>query len=146
MSPRRNWNSPTPLAASECALPPQTKGWGGTRETERGGPCRPIETEVNRDSGSTYGRVSFLGYLPKTGGVIGSLHKMPHWMVNRTFTYALLLRVYWNKCIFFYFILFYFILFILYSSEKIVHLIRILSSFSQGQLLFINDMKEGFDF
>ncbi len=31
-----------------------------TRETERGGPCRPIETEVNRDSGSTYGRVSFL--------------------------------------------------------------------------------------
>ncbi len=31
------------------------------RETERGGPCRPIETEVNRDSGSTYDRVSFLG-------------------------------------------------------------------------------------
>ncbi len=43
------------------------------RETERGGPCRPIETSVNRDSGSTYDRVSFLGYLPKTGGVIGSL-------------------------------------------------------------------------
>jgi hypothetical protein len=47
-----------------------------TRETERGGPCRPIETEVNRDSGSTYGRVSFLGYvphpwsLPKIEGVI----------------------------------------------------------------------------
>jgi hypothetical protein len=37
---------------------------GMTRETERGGPCRPIETEVNRDSGSTYGRVSFLGYVP----------------------------------------------------------------------------------
>jgi hypothetical protein len=35
-----------------------------TRETERGGPCRPIETEVNRDSGSTYDRVSFLGYVP----------------------------------------------------------------------------------
>ncbi len=31
-----------------------------TRETERGGPCRPIATEVNRDSGSTHGRVSFL--------------------------------------------------------------------------------------
>jgi hypothetical protein len=30
------------------------------RETERGGPCQPIETEVNRDSGSTYDRVSFL--------------------------------------------------------------------------------------
>ncbi len=37
---------------------------GTSRETERGGPCRPIETEVNRDSGSTYGRVSFLGYVP----------------------------------------------------------------------------------
>jgi hypothetical protein len=45
-----------------------------TRETERGSPCRPIETEVNRDSGSTYDRVSFLGYLPKTGVVTGSLH------------------------------------------------------------------------
>ncbi len=38
MSPRWNWDSPTPLAASECALPPdqrvgghtrlQLKGWG----------------------------------------------------------------------------------------------------------------------
>ncbi len=26
MSPRRNWNSPTPLAASECTLPPGPKG------------------------------------------------------------------------------------------------------------------------
>ena len=44
---------------------------GETRETERGGPCRPIETEVNRDSGSTYDRVSFLAYVPlyKTEGV-----------------------------------------------------------------------------
>jgi hypothetical protein len=40
------------------------------RETERGGPCRPIETEVNRDSRSTYDRVSFLGYVPKVEGVI----------------------------------------------------------------------------
>jgi hypothetical protein len=39
-------------------------GGGRTRETERGSPCRPIETEVNRDSGSTYDRVSFLGYVP----------------------------------------------------------------------------------
>jgi hypothetical protein len=45
-----------------------------SRETERGGPCRPIETEVNRDSGSTYDRVSFLGYLPKIEGVICALH------------------------------------------------------------------------
>jgi hypothetical protein len=28
MSPRWNWDSPTPLAASECALPPRTKGGG----------------------------------------------------------------------------------------------------------------------
>ncbi len=26
MSPRWNWNSPTPLTASECALPPGPKG------------------------------------------------------------------------------------------------------------------------
>jgi hypothetical protein len=29
MSPRRNWGSPNPLAASECALPPGPKGGGG---------------------------------------------------------------------------------------------------------------------
>ena len=29
MSPRSNWDSPTPLAASECALPPGPKGGGG---------------------------------------------------------------------------------------------------------------------
>jgi hypothetical protein len=28
MSPRRNWDSPNPLAASECALPPGPKGGG----------------------------------------------------------------------------------------------------------------------
>ncbi len=28
MSPRWNWDSPTPLAASECALPPVPKGGG----------------------------------------------------------------------------------------------------------------------
>ncbi len=31
MSPRWNWDSPTPLAASECALPPGPKGGGHTR-------------------------------------------------------------------------------------------------------------------
>ncbi len=30
MSPRWNWDSPTPLAASECALPPGPKGGGHT--------------------------------------------------------------------------------------------------------------------
>ncbi len=30
MSLRRNWNSPTPSLASECAPPPRTKGEGGT--------------------------------------------------------------------------------------------------------------------
>jgi hypothetical protein len=29
MSPRRNWDSPNPFAASECALPPGPKGGGG---------------------------------------------------------------------------------------------------------------------
>jgi hypothetical protein len=27
MSPRRNWDSPTPSLASECAPPPEPKGW-----------------------------------------------------------------------------------------------------------------------
>ncbi len=31
MSPRWKWDSPTPLAASECALPPGPKGGGHTR-------------------------------------------------------------------------------------------------------------------
>ncbi len=31
MSPRWNWDSPTPLAASESALPPEPKGGGHTR-------------------------------------------------------------------------------------------------------------------
>ena len=30
MSPRRNWDSPTPSPASECAPPPGTKGGEGT--------------------------------------------------------------------------------------------------------------------
>ena len=29
MSPRRNWDSPTPSLASECAPPPRTAGGGG---------------------------------------------------------------------------------------------------------------------
>ncbi len=28
MSPRRNWDSPTPFLASKCAPPPRTKGGG----------------------------------------------------------------------------------------------------------------------
>jgi hypothetical protein len=28
MSHRWNWDSPTPILASECAPPPGTKGWG----------------------------------------------------------------------------------------------------------------------
>jgi hypothetical protein len=61
-------------AIAVCLKKGKQQWYGKTRETERGGPCRPIATEVNRDSGSTYGRVSFLGYLPKIEGVIGSLH------------------------------------------------------------------------
>ncbi len=36
MSPRWNWDSPTPLAASECALPPRTKGWGAHSPAAKG--------------------------------------------------------------------------------------------------------------
>ncbi len=31
MSPRRNWDSPTPFLAIECALPPELKGVRHTR-------------------------------------------------------------------------------------------------------------------
>ncbi len=41
MSPRWNWDSPTPLAASECALPPVgghtrllLKGWGSPNSND----------------------------------------------------------------------------------------------------------------
>ncbi len=36
MSPRWNWDSPTPLAASECALPPGPKGGGAHLPTAKG--------------------------------------------------------------------------------------------------------------
>ncbi len=38
MSPRRNWDSPTPAPASKCAPPPRTRGGGGgqTRLRVRG--------------------------------------------------------------------------------------------------------------
>jgi hypothetical protein len=36
MSPRRNWDSPTPLAASECALPPGPKGGGAHSPAAKG--------------------------------------------------------------------------------------------------------------
>jgi hypothetical protein len=38
MYPRRNWDSPTPSLASECAPPPGIKGGGGghTRQRVRG--------------------------------------------------------------------------------------------------------------
>ncbi len=36
MSPRRNWDSPTPSIASECAPPPEPKGGGHTRLQARG--------------------------------------------------------------------------------------------------------------
>ncbi len=37
MSPRWNWDSPTPLAASECALPPGPKGGGAHAPAAPGG-------------------------------------------------------------------------------------------------------------
>ncbi len=36
MSPRWNWDSPTPLAASECALPPAPKGGGAHSPAVKG--------------------------------------------------------------------------------------------------------------
>jgi hypothetical protein len=36
MSPRWNWDSPTPLAASECALPPGPKGRGAHSPAAKG--------------------------------------------------------------------------------------------------------------
>jgi hypothetical protein len=36
MSPRWNWDSPTPLAASECALPPGPKGGGAHSPVAKG--------------------------------------------------------------------------------------------------------------
>ncbi len=37
MSPRRNWGSPNPSPASECAPPPQPKGKGGAQSPAGGG-------------------------------------------------------------------------------------------------------------
>ncbi len=36
MTPRCNWDSPTPLAASECALPPGPKGGGAHSPAAKG--------------------------------------------------------------------------------------------------------------
>jgi hypothetical protein len=36
MSPRRNWDSPNRSPASECALPPRTKGWGAHSPAAKG--------------------------------------------------------------------------------------------------------------
>ncbi len=36
MSPRWNWDSPTPLAASKCALPPGPKGGGAHSPAAKG--------------------------------------------------------------------------------------------------------------
>jgi hypothetical protein len=36
MSPRRNWDSPNPFAAGECALPPGPKGGGAHPPVPKG--------------------------------------------------------------------------------------------------------------
>jgi hypothetical protein len=36
MSPRRNWDSPNPFAAGECALPPGPKGGGAHPPAPKG--------------------------------------------------------------------------------------------------------------
>ncbi len=54
MSPRRNWNSPTPSLASECAPPPGNKGAGGTLVCGRGGGRVPIPTTGEKAYHSAY--------------------------------------------------------------------------------------------
>ncbi len=44
MSPRWNWDSPTPSAASECALPPGPKGGGAHSPAAKGVGGVPIPT------------------------------------------------------------------------------------------------------
>ncbi len=44
MSPPWNWDSPTPLAASECALPPDQRVGGHTRLRLKGWGIVPIPT------------------------------------------------------------------------------------------------------
>ncbi len=44
MSPRRNWDSPSPSLASECAPPPRAKGGGGTLACGLGIGGVPIRT------------------------------------------------------------------------------------------------------
>ena len=60
-----NWPEKSAKSWPNCSADRATESVP-IRETESGGPCRPIATEVNRDSESTYeyDRVSFLGYVP----------------------------------------------------------------------------------
>ncbi len=49
MSPRWNWDSPTPLAASECALPPGPKGGGAHSPAVKGvgeSQCQRLEKRL----------------------------------------------------------------------------------------------------
>ncbi len=59
MSPRWNWDSPTPLAASECAPPPYQRVGGHTRLLLKGGGGVPIPT-----TGETLSTLPTLWYEP----------------------------------------------------------------------------------
>jgi hypothetical protein len=62
MSPRWNWDSPTPLAASECALPPIPKGGGApiptTGETLSTLPTVLCGREARREEGEGFRKES----------------------------------------------------------------------------------------
>jgi hypothetical protein len=84
MSPRWNWDSPTPLAASECALP-RTKGWGGTLACCKRGAGVPIPTTgVTLSTLPTlccYGsyRISSSGVFPATKIPLRTVYKSDQW-------------------------------------------------------------------
>ncbi len=54
MSSRRNWDSPNPYPASECALPPGPKGGRAHSLADEGGGGVPIPTTGEKAQHSAY--------------------------------------------------------------------------------------------
>ncbi len=66
MSPRWNWDSPTPIAASEFALPPGPKGGGGAHSpAAKGVGGVPIQT-----TGETLSTLPTLCYTVCVVGIL----------------------------------------------------------------------------
>ncbi len=76
MSPRWNWDSPTPPLASECAPPPGTKGEGATRLRVRGwGSPNSDDWRKSLALCLLYGFILHL--FPSTTRVLGPAHVLP---------------------------------------------------------------------